>query len=68
MDSALVRPAAAAFDAKVGEFVLPYDVVRSLADPDAAVQPGRPWSTADAALQEPGYVELQSVSRTCRGR
>jgi hypothetical protein len=36
--SAPVRPAAAAFDARLGEFVLPYDAVRRSADPDAAVQ------------------------------
>jgi hypothetical protein len=32
-----VRPAAAYFDARLGEFVLPYDDVRRAADPDAAV-------------------------------
>jgi hypothetical protein len=35
--AAAVRPAAAAFDHRTGEFVLPYDAVRSDADPDAAV-------------------------------
>jgi len=35
--AAAVRPAAAAFDDRTGEFVLPYDAVRSDADPDAAV-------------------------------
>ena len=34
--SALVGPAGAYFDAQFGEFVLPYDVVRRAADPDAA--------------------------------
>ena len=32
--SAPVRPAAAAFDARLGEFVLPYDEVRLAASPD----------------------------------
>jgi hypothetical protein len=35
--SAAVLPAAAAYDPRLGEFILPYDVVRGLADPDAAV-------------------------------
>jgi hypothetical protein len=35
--SALVRPAEAYFDARLGEFSLPYDAVRRAADPDAAV-------------------------------
>jgi len=34
---ASVRPAAARWDETLGEFVLPYDAVRSAADPDAAV-------------------------------
>ncbi len=33
--SAPVRPAEAAFDAHLGEFILPYDVVRRAPDPDA---------------------------------
>jgi len=32
-----VAPAGAAFDAKLGEFLLPYDVVRTSADPEAAL-------------------------------
>ncbi len=32
-----VRPSAAYFDTRLGEFILPYDAVRELADPDAAV-------------------------------
>ena len=35
--SAPVRPAEAHFDARLGEFVLAYDLVRRAADPDAAV-------------------------------
>jgi hypothetical protein len=32
-----VRPDGALFDARYGEFLLPYDIVRTAADPDAAV-------------------------------
>jgi hypothetical protein len=35
--SARIRPAGAFFDGRFGEFLVPYDAVRSLADPDAAV-------------------------------
>jgi Family of unknown function (DUF5996) len=35
--SAAVRPAHAHFDDRLGEFLLPYDEVRTAADPDAAV-------------------------------
>ena len=35
--SARVHPAAAYFDVRLGEFVLPYDGVREASDPDAAV-------------------------------
>jgi hypothetical protein len=34
---AAIRPAAAFFDGRLGEFLLPYDAVRAAADPDAAV-------------------------------
>ena len=34
---ARVEPAAAAYDTAMGEFLLPYDAVRSAADPDAAL-------------------------------
>lgn len=36
--SAPVRPPGASFDAQLGEFVLPYDVVRHAQDPDATAQ------------------------------
>jgi hypothetical protein len=36
--SAAIRPAGAFFDDRLGEFVLPYDVVRRSPDPDAAAQ------------------------------
>ncbi len=36
-EAAEVRPAAAHWDTALGEFVLPYDAVRSASDPDAAV-------------------------------
>src|SRR5206468_1355678 len=35
--SAQVGPVGAFFDARLGEFVLPYDAVREVSDPDAAV-------------------------------
>jgi hypothetical protein len=35
--AAAVRPAGAAFNATLGEFVLPYDAVRTAPDPDAAL-------------------------------
>jgi hypothetical protein len=35
--TAAVRPAAAAFNTALGEFVLPYDAVRTASDPDAAL-------------------------------
>jgi hypothetical protein len=35
--TAPVRPSAASFDPRFGEFLLPYDAVREAADPDAAV-------------------------------
>jgi len=35
--AAKVEPKAAAYDAALGEFLLPYDVVRSATDPDAAL-------------------------------
>ena len=35
--SARVQPAEAYFDTKLGEFILPYDAVRTAADPDAAL-------------------------------
>jgi hypothetical protein len=36
--AASLRPAGASFDADLAEFILPYDVVRQEADPDAAAQ------------------------------
>ncbi|MBN1240013.1 MAG: hypothetical protein JXB36_16035 [Gammaproteobacteria bacterium] len=36
-DQARVEPAEAAFDSRLGEFVLPYDVVRKAPDPDAVL-------------------------------
>lgn len=35
--SATVQPAAASYHAKAGEFILPYDAVRTAADPDATL-------------------------------
>lgn len=36
--SAPIRPAGAAFDARLGEFVLPYDAVRRSSEPDRAAE------------------------------
>jgi len=36
-EAAPIRPAEAFFDRRFGEFLLPYDAVRTSADPDAAV-------------------------------
>jgi hypothetical protein len=36
--SAPVRPAGASFDARIGEYTLPYELVRRAPDPDAAAQ------------------------------
>jgi hypothetical protein len=36
--AATVRPAEAGFDHELGEFILPYDAVRTAADPDAAAR------------------------------
>lgn len=36
--AATVKPVGASFDAQLGEFLLPYDVVRRAADPDAAAE------------------------------
>ena len=35
--SALVRPQAAFFSKQLGEFILPYDAVRTAADPEGAL-------------------------------
>jgi hypothetical protein len=35
--TAAARPAGAAFNAAIGEFLLPYDAVRAAPDPDAAL-------------------------------
>ena len=37
MQQALIQPKAALFSEALGEFVLPYDSVRTAADPDAVV-------------------------------
>jgi hypothetical protein len=64
---AKVRPAAASFDAKLGEFVLPYDAIRKARDPrselmeflrstyEAAAELGR-WERGalECALGQPG--------------
>jgi hypothetical protein len=37
LETAAVRPSAASYSQELGEFLLPYDAVRSAADPDAAL-------------------------------
>jgi hypothetical protein len=49
-----VRPAAARFDPALGEFLLPYDAVRSAADPDAALLDFL-QSTYEAAAERAGW-------------
>jgi hypothetical protein len=59
--SAKFRPAGTSFDARFGELVLPYDVVRGAADPDAAVleffqsayEAGADYGGWDRAMLEP---------------
>jgi hypothetical protein len=51
---ASVEPAAAAYDAVMGEFLLPYDAVRTAADPDAALL-AFCRSTYDAAADLGGW-------------
>jgi hypothetical protein len=51
---AKVEPAAAAYDTVMGEFLLPYDAVRSAADPDATLL-GFCRSTYDAAADLGGW-------------
>jgi hypothetical protein len=59
--SAPARPAGAQYDAELGEFILPYDVVRRTADPDAATleffqaayEAGADLGRWDRALLEP---------------
>jgi len=51
---AIVAPAAARFDAGLGEFVLPYEAVRTSADPDAAVL-AFAQSTYEAAATASGW-------------
>jgi len=52
--TAAVTPAAARFDATLGEFLLPYDAVRTAADPDAALLAFL-QSTYEAAADRAGW-------------
>ncbi len=69
--SAPVRPTAAAYDPRLGEFILPYDVVRGLADPDAAVlsflqstyQAGAELAGWDRSSLEPGVAPRRPPDR-----
>lgn len=51
---AVVSPAAAAYDADLGEFLLPYDAVRTAADPEAALLAFL-QSTYEAAADRAGW-------------
>jgi hypothetical protein len=51
---AAVRPAAVAYDAALGEFILPYEAVRSAADPQAALMDFL-TTTYDAAADAGGW-------------
>lgn len=51
---AAVRPEGAAFNAQLGEFVLPYEVVRTASDPEAALMAFL-TSTYDAAADAGGW-------------
>ncbi len=61
LTAAPLSPAGASFDAQLAEFILPYDVVRQAADPDAAAQAffqstyeaGADLADWDRALLEP---------------
>ncbi len=69
--SASILPAAAAFDSRLGEFILPYDAIRSLADPDAAVlaflqstyEVGASLAGWDRAALEPAFVPPTPADR-----
>ena len=69
--SAPVRPAGAAFDLRLGEFVLPYDVVRRAAEPDAAAQEffqstyeaGADLGGWDRPGLEPGTPPVRPIAR-----
>jgi hypothetical protein len=62
--TATVRPEGAAFDARYGEFLLPYDIVRTATDPDAAVlqflqstyEAGADLGSWDRRALEPGEL------------
>ena len=53
-DERAVRPAAARYDAKAGEFILPYEAVRGASDPDAVLLEFF-QSTYDAAADTAGW-------------
>ena len=56
---AKVRPADAFFDAKLGEFILPYEAVRRARDPGALLHEFL-WSTYDAAASLGGLGPLRA--------
>ena len=63
--AATVQPAAARFDTGLGEFVLPYDAVRTSADPDAtllAFAQSTYEAAADAARWDRAALERPPTS------
>ena len=62
--AAAVRPAAAFFDDRIGEFLLPYDAVRTAADPDAAVLEFL-QSTYEAGADLAGGIASRSSRLSC---
>jgi hypothetical protein len=69
--AAPVRPAAASYDPRLSEFILPYDAIRELADPDAAVleflqstyEAGATLGGWDRAGLEPGNIPHRPADR-----
>jgi hypothetical protein len=66
-----VGPTAASYDPRLGEFVLPYDAIRDLADPDAAVleflqstyEAGADLGGWDRRALEPGNIPHTPADR-----
>ena len=69
--SAPVLPEAASYDPRLGEFILPYDSIRDLADPDGAVleflqstyEAGAELASWDRGALEPGIVPRTPADR-----
>ena len=69
--AATVSPAAARFDAALGEFLLPYEAVRTAADPDAALLAflqSTYDAAADLARWDRGRWSARKAGRAARAR